>query len=508
MSATATLPPPAILPADDPEVRAGIRVLLAEDEDTLRQSCATVLAAEGYRVTACARAAEARQHLQRQQFDIALLDHYLGDATGMDLLPACLEANPEMLVILMTGKPSVGSSVEAVRAGAWDYLPKPFSATHAQILFGRACCEVVARREGRRADAPAAAPRPAPPARAAERRPSPDDGALLGRSPAFLHVVQLARRVAATDASVFITGESGTGKEVIAQFIHRHSRRAPHPMVAVNCAALPETLLESELFGHCKGAFTGAVRDKPGLLEVASSGTFFLDELTEMSLPIQAKLLRVIQDGIVRRVGSESTNAATDVRFIAATNRDPREATSEGSLRKDLFYRLSVFPLRIPPLRERPEDVPLLAEHFLTTYWTRHREPGAPVPRLTAAAISALQQREWTGNVRELQNVIEHAVILLEPGADVLPDDLPCGENGTAAGGPAVESWAGAAEGGYHETRERTMARFELNYLRWLIEHAGANMSRAAKIAGVDRTTLYRLMEKHGLQRTTTIRAG
>jgi DNA-binding NtrC family response regulator len=498
-------PAPARLASDRPEVRAGIRVLLVEDEATLRQSCATVLAAEGYRVTACARGAEARQHLQRQPFDVALLDHYLGDLTGMELLPDCLDANPDMLVILMTGKPSVGSSVEAVRAGAWDYLPKPFSATHAQILFGRACFEVVARRARREQEAGAA---PAPGPRAGERRRDPGvEAALLGRSPAFLHVVQLARKVALTDAPVLITGESGTGKEVIAQFIHRHSRRAEHPLVAVNCAALPETLLESELFGHAKGAFTGAIRDKPGLLEIASAGTFFLDELTEMSLPIQAKLLRVIQDGVLRRVGSETTNAVTEVRFIAATNRDPRQATAEGALRKDLFYRLSVFPLRIPPLRERREDVPLLAEHFLATYWERHREPGSPVPRLTPAAVSALQKREWTGNVRELQNVIEHAVILLQPGADVHPDDLPGGDDAEApVSGAAFGAWAEAAEGGYHETRERTMAQFELNYLRWLIEHAGANMSRAAKIAGVDRTTLYRLMEKHGLQRSTTIR--
>jgi DNA-binding NtrC family response regulator len=504
VSGAATLAPP-----DVPQLRAGMRILLAEDEPSLRQSCASVLSAEGYRVTACARGAEARQHLQRQQFDIALLDHYLGDTTAMDLLPECLGSNPDMVVILMTGKPSVGGSVDAMQAGAWDYLPKPFSATHAQILFGRACYEVAQRRERRDAGAaPAAVPAaPRHPAPAPARRRG-GEVELLGRSPAFLRVVQLARKVALTDASVFITGESGTGKEVIAQFIHRHSRRAANPLVAINCAALPETLLESELFGHCKGAFTGAVRDKPGLLEVASGGTFFLDELTEMSHPIQAKLLRVIQDGVLRRVGSEGTNAVTDVRFIAATNRDPHQATADGELRKDLFYRLSVFPLRIPPLRERRDDIPILAEHFLATYWARHREAGAPVPRLTPAAVSALQQRPWSGNVRELQNVIEHAVILLEPGADVDPDDLPRGDEVQApASAEAFVSWAGGVQGGYHETRERTMAQFELNYLRWLIEDVGANMSRAAKIAGVDRTTLYRLMEKHGLQRSTTIRS-
>ncbi len=490
----------------DPSVRGTVRVLLAEDETTLRESCASVLTQEGYNVTACARGDEVRAQLKRQAFDVALVDLYLAQVSGMELLQACLEANPEMLVILMTGNPSVLTSVQATRAGAWDYLPKPFSATHLQILFGHASCEIVARRQ---AHAEPAAPAP-PPAGVARSRPGSDGGELIGRSPAFLQAVELARKVAATDASVFITGESGSGKEGIAQFIHRNSRRAAHPLVAVNCAALPETLLESELFGHCKGAFTGAIRDKPGLLEIASRGTFFLDELTEMPLPIQAKLLRVVQDGAVRRVGSESVSMVTNVRFIAATNRNAREATEQGALRSDLFYRLSVVPIRVPPLRERQEDIPLLAEHFLATYWKRHRDPGTPVPRLTPAAVRALQERRWTGNVRELQNVMEHAVVLLLPGSEVHPEDLPFVDDGQAgpATAPAASGWTSADDHSYHAARERMMAHFELDYLRWLIDHAGANMSRAAKIAGVDRTTLYRLMEKHGLQRNTTIRAG
>src|SRR5213080_2812878 len=195
---------------------------------------------------------------------------------------------------------------------------------------------------------------------------------LIGVSPAFRRATDLARRVASTDASVFITGESGAGKEQIAQFIHHHSRRSSRPLVAINCAALPEALLESEMFGHVKGAFTGAVRDKPGLLEATNGGTLFLDELGEMAPAIQAKLLRVIQDGVVRRVGSERTDAVVNVRFIAATNRDPEEAVRAGALRKDLYYRLRVVPLHVPPLRERPEDIPLLAHHFLEGFWKAH----------------------------------------------------------------------------------------------------------------------------------------
>ena len=484
----------------DPEAAAAIRVLVVEDEATLRESCVSVLAHEGYDVTGCGRGEEAREILSRRAFDVVLLDLYMGGVSGMELLRLCLEKAPETLAVVMTGNPSVESSLEALRAGAWDYLPKPFTATHLQVLFGRAAHTVRVARESA--------------AEKSERRRShghSDKVTLLGRSPAFLQAVELARKVAATDASVFLTGESGTGKEMFAQFIHHHSRRSSRAWVAVNCAALPETLLESEMFGHVKGAFTGAVRDKPGLLETASGGTFFLDELTEMSQPIQAKLLRVLQDGVVRRVGSESIDAVVNVRFVAATNRDAREAMEEGVLRKDLFYRLSVVPIRLPALRERVEDIPVLAEHFLGVYWKRHRDRGSPLPHLSRAAVRALQERPWSGNVRELQNVIEHAVVLLEPGCEVQPADLPDGDGAAAAHPlPFTGEWRPPStfrEDGYHAERERVLAEFELSYLSWLVERAGANMSQAAKIAGVDRTTLYRLMEKHRLHRDTVITA-
>jgi DNA-binding NtrC family response regulator len=502
-SAQGTMTAPDAIPGDRAS-NASIRMLVVEDEHTLRESCVSVLAHDGYDVTGCGRSEEARDLLRRRAFDVVLLDLYLNGVSGMELIRFCLEAHPQCLVVVMTGNPSVESSVEALRAGAWDYLPKPFTASHLQVLCGRAAHTVHVARESAGAKPAAERDRRRAPGSA---EPSP----LLGRSPALLRAVEMARKVAATDASVFITGESGSGKEMFAQFIHQNSRRSSRAWVAINCAALPETLLESEMFGHVKGSFTGAIRDKPGLLETAHGGTFFLDELTEMAHPIQAKLLRVIQDGVVRRVGSESNDAVVNVRFIAATNRDSHEAIEGGVLRKDLYYRLSVVPIRIPPLRERAEDVPVLAEHFLATYWAKHRDRGAPRPNFSAAAVRELQHREWPGNVRELQNVIEHAVVLLDPGCEIQPADIPEGER---ARSPAARAAAASTEwrpdvcfrdDGYHAERDRILAEFELNYLSWLVERTGANMSRAAKLAGVDRTTLYRLMEKHRLHRDAVI---
>jgi transcriptional regulator with PAS, ATPase and Fis domain len=339
---------------------------------------------------------------------------------------------------------------------------------------------------------------------ALDRAPAHSDSlTLLGTSPAFRKAIDLARKVAPTDASVLVTGESGSGKELIAQFIHQHSRRSSRPFVAVNCAALPEALLESEMFGHRKGAFTGAVRDKPGLLETANGGTLFLDELVEMSKPIQAKLLRVIQDGVVRRVGSETTDAVVNVRFIAATNGDPDAAVERGQLREDLYYRLRVVPIPVPALRERPEDIPLLAEYFLSTYWVRHRKKGSPFPTLSDAAIRTLCGYPWRGNVRELQNVIEHVAVVVEPGTEIRPEDLQLTTEAASAteGGPA-SLISTLLEESYHVARERVIGQFERQYLTWLVSRAGGNMSKAARIAGVDRTTLYRLMERHGLQRS------
>jgi len=475
-----------------PEDKARIRILVVDDEHTLRESCASVLGNEGYDVTVCGRGQEALALFKRRPFDIVLADLYMSQVDGLALLRAALAANADTIVIVMTGNPSVESSIEALRQGAWDYLPKPFSAQHLQIMIGRAAHTVLVGQETREQQTEL------------ERQQASDDKVtLLGSSATFRRAIELARRVAPTDASVFVTGESGVGKELIAQFIHQHSRRSSRPFVAVNCAALPEPLLESEMFGHRKGAFTGAVRDKPGLLETASGGTLFLDELIEMSRPIQAKLLRVIQDGIVRRVGSETTDAVVNVRFIAATNGDPEAAVQAGTMREDLYYRLRVVPIHVPPLRERPEDIPLLAEYFLSTYWVRHRKKGEAFPKLSEGAIRSLCTHSWRGNVRELQNVIEHVAVLAEPSSNIRPEDLPLAtETRPSTGQTPASLISTMLEESYHVARERVITQFEMQYLTWLLSRASGNMSKAARIAGVDRTTLYRLMERHGLQRS------
>jgi len=472
-----------------PDVKGTIRLLIVDDDRTLREGCASVLQADGYSVTMMGRGDEAIETVKRRKFDIVLCDLYMTPTSGMDILKATLEANKDTIFVVMTGNPSVTSSIEALRSGAWDYLPKPFSASHLQILVGRASHAVLVARETRDLRL-----------QLLQQSGNSDKLTLLGVSPSFRKAVELARKVAGTDASVLISGESGTGKEVIAQFIHTHSRRASRKLVPINCAALPEQLLESEMFGHRKGAFTGADRDKPGLLETANGGTLFLDELTEMTMPLQAKLLRVLQDGVVRRLGSENQDAVVDVRFISATNREPQEAVNQGILREDLFYRLRVVPIKLPPLRQRQEDIPLLATHFLSHYWERHRQAGDAQPKLAEPTIEFLRSRVWRGNVRELQNVIEHVAVIAEPGQPIRPEDIPIYDEGVA---PASEGGmpSGIMGDAYHIAKDKLVAHFEKEYLTRLVARAGGNMSKAARLASIDRTTLYRLMEKHGFRR-------
>jgi DNA-binding NtrC family response regulator len=483
-------------PSSDPGVphalRSSIRILVIDDDRTLREGCASVLQVEGYNVTTSGRGDEAIEIVRRSQFDVVLVDLYMTPVSGMEILKAVIASRPEAIVVMMTGNPSVNSSVEALRVGAWDYLPKPFSGSHLQVLVGRAAYAVKASRDRDQARSSLL-----------EQNGNSDKVTLLGASVAFRKIVELARKVALTDASVMLVGESGTGKELIAQFVHRHSRRAKNPLVPLNCAAVPENLLESEMFGHKRGSFTGADRDKVGLLEVANNGTFFLDELTEMPLTLQAKLLRVVQDGVVRRVGSEQHDAIVNVRFISATNRDPREAIKNKNLREDLFYRLNVFPIQLPPLRDRVEDIPILAKHFLEHCWRRHHNSRESIPSFSDAAIDLLQSCPWRGNVRELQNVVEHLVVLATPGSSISPDEIFL-HNESAHGAEAAGAPVMHLNDAYHLAKEQVLAKFEKDYVTRLVARASGNMSRAARLASVDRTTLYRLLERHGFRRETS----
>lgn len=474
------------------EERATLRVLIVEDDRQMREGLLTTVRLEGYNASAVASGGEALKLFAHGAYDIVLADLYMSPVSGIDVLREARRVRRDTIVIILTGNPTITASLSALRAGAWDFLPKPFSATHIQVLLGRAAHAVLQTRAVRALRAEI------------DRLVVGDELSLIGTSPAILDALRLARKVATTDAPVLLIGESGTGKELFAHFIHQHSRRTRETFVPVNCAALPEPLLESEMFGHTRGAFTGAERDKRGLLETAHHGTMFLDELSEMPIALQAKLLRVLQDGVVRRVGSTQSDTVVDVRFISAMNRDPHAAVLEGKLREDLLYRLRVFPIRIPPLRERGDDIVLLGKHFLANAWIRHRVAGTTMPKLTPRSLQFLRAQPWRGNVRQLRNVIEHVAVLADAGQEIEPEHIPLAQHSAADPADLKASLSGDVLGEpFRVAKERFISEFERNYLRRLVEKTAGNLSRAARIANIDRTTLYRLIEKHhiGLQR-------
>ncbi len=371
-------------------------MLLVDDNEDLRFVLATVLARHGYRVVEAADEAEAVEALRLNRPSLVLSDLRLPTGDGLGVLRAAKDLDPALPVILMTGYGAIEEAVAAMREGALDYLPKPVDHEHLVLTVSRAIeqrrivTENLLLREalGARHGAPT----------------------IVGEHPSLVEVARSLSRVAPTDTTVLLGGESGTGKELFARALHAQSERAAGPFVAINCAAIPETLLETELFGHEKGAFTGANARRPGRFEVAHGGTLFLDEIGEMPVNLQAKVLRVLETRSFERVGSNTT-LHVDVRLVAATNRDLRAAVAARTFREDLFFRLSVFPIVIPPLRERASDVPLLARHFVEKF---AREQNKRPPHLSSAAVDALEQHPWPGNVRELQNCIERSVILAE----------------------------------------------------------------------------------------------
>jgi DNA-binding NtrC family response regulator len=459
-----------------------ISVLICDDEELLVKSCAQILSSEGYAVHAEGRGKSALEAVRRQHPEIVLTDLMLPDMDGLRLLKEIKKLMPDTLVIMITGFATVDSSVEAIRAGAYDYIPKPFTATQLRILIGRAAQQVrLVRDNAQLRDQ-------------LKRQYSFEN--IIGTSASIQKVFSVVSRVAPTDASVFLSGESGTGKELIARALHANSRRSSRAFMAINCAALPDHLLESELFGHEKGSFTGADSLRRGLLEAASGGSFFLDEISEMSMDLQAKLLRVVQERRIRRVGGEA-ELPIDVRWISATNRDPEQAVRDGLLRQDLLYRLNVIPLRLPPLRERPEDVPALLQHFLRRFRTEYERGNL---RFTPEAIRLLTDYAWPGNVRELQNVVERIVSLCLPDQEITPEDLPeemihrPGPNG----GRAAPGFT--ADQPFHDAKNDAVSHFEKQYLTELLRRHGGNISQAARTAGIDRKTIHRMLGRYDLE--------
>jgi DNA-binding NtrC family response regulator len=436
------------------------RALIVEDDPDFRSSLAALVSREGYETFEAANLAEARAALAAKPPNLALVDLGLPDGSGLELLRQEEGAAPVEIVVI-TGNATVETAVEALREGALDYLVKPVDRARLRSVLAN----VARTRDLKREVSDLRG----------ELRELGRFGPMVGRSPAMQAVYDLIARVAPTQATVFITGESGTGKELVAQTIHRLSTRRNKPLVALNCGAISPTLIESELFGHERGSFTGADRRRAGYFEEAAGGTLFLDEISEMPIELQVKLLRVLETETVTRVGA-SDPIKVDVRVIAASNRDPRKAVEEGTLREDLLYRLNVFPIHLPPLRERAGDVELLAAHFLEELNARE----GTTKRFSAAATERLCALPWPGNVREIKNVVERAAILADDTIE--PSALP-----EAQAGQALR----AADASLHIRVGSSIAQVERRLILATLDQLEGDKKRAAEVLGISLKTLY-----------------
>ncbi|HEX2569960.1 MAG TPA: sigma-54 dependent transcriptional regulator [Polyangia bacterium] len=454
------------------------RVLIVEDDRVARELLAEILRSEGYEVDAASGGEDALGRLHAG-YDLVISDVRLGDGpSGMDLLQAFQQEAPDTPFIIITAFGDVTGAMSAIQLGAHDYVSKPFNIEELVLTVRRALERQRLREETR--------------AQRSQLGEAPDARGgiqvgermyIVGRSPAMLEVYKTVARVAPSLSTVLVVGESGTGKELVARAIHTYSPRSKGPFVAVNCTALTESLLESELFGHEKGAFTGAVVTKKGLFEEAAGGTLFLDEIGDVGPKMQAQLLRVLQEGRIRRVGG-SEEIRVDVRSVAATNRDLEEEVRAKRFREDLYFRLNVVAIRVPSLRERPGDIPLLVQHFIAKY------ASGPEAGIAPDATEALKRHDWKGNVRELENAVERALALAKNGF-ILPSDLPP---------DVLRSVAVASPAGLIDDRP-TLAELERRYIELILRETGGNKKRAAEILGIDRRTLYRTLEREGRDR-------
>jgi two-component system, NtrC family, response regulator AtoC len=445
--------------------------LIVEDDADSAQMMAALVATEGFSAATARSLHDARRQMALQQPDLVLLDLQLPDGSGMSLLDEQdLIGNSE--VVLMTGHASLETSIQALRYGAADYLIKPVSAKQLHSILSRVTRPSVLRAEVESLNE--------------DLQRTGRFGHLVGKSEPMRQVYEQIARVAGTSVTVFLTGESGTGKELVARTVHDLSRRRTRPFLAVNCGAISPQLIESEIFGHERGSFTGAERQHQGFFERAHGGTLFLDEITEMPPALQVKLLRVLETGTFMRVGS-TTPQETDVRVIAASNRDPVQALATGDLREDLFYRLNVFPIHLPPLRERREDLPLLVTHFLQDIGQRE----GSFKRATPAALERLAQYRWPGNVRELRNVLQRAWVMTagdEVGDQWLPRDVLADPTVNDANTGTVEVAVGT-----------TLAEMERQMILATLEHFGHQKERTAAALGVSLKTLYNRLKEYGL---------
>ncbi|MBE2248480.1 MAG: sigma-54-dependent Fis family transcriptional regulator [Myxococcus sp.] len=454
------------------------KVLVVDDDKIVLRAASEILSREGYTVVAIDDAVEGLSAAKDPSFDVAVLDIKMPNLSGMDLLKAFKQSRPDVEVIMMTAFATVETAVEAVKAGAYDYLTKPFENIDVLSLAVARAAEKKSLRDRTRVLE-----------EALNVKHQFED--LVGQSQQMRSVFKLVETVSYSTATVLIQGESGTGKELVARAIHFRSPRKDRPFVAVNCSALTDTLLESELFGHMKGSFTGATANKKGLFEAADGGTIFLDEIGDIPAATQVRLLRVLQEGEVKRVGANDT-LKVDVRVIAATNVDLAKAKEQGKFREDLFYRLNVISVLLPPLRDRPEDIPLLASHFLKIYADKI---GKKVTGVSTAAMEALTTARWVGNVRELENVIERAVVL-NATDQIEVDDLPAEIRSNQKGGADVELFS-LAHLPYAQAKKLAMRAFERRYLSALLDKSAGNVSSAARAAGVDRSNFRRLLKQY-----------
>jgi two-component system response regulator HydG len=445
-------------------------ILIVDNEPSVRVTLTMLLKGHGHHLLEAGDGQAALDFLRGEAVDLVITDLKMAEVSGLDVLRGAKLLSPETEVILLTGHGTVESAVEAMRAGAFDYVTKPFEPSELLHRVENALERHRLLREVHHLRK--------------QIRERGGFGTIVGTSLPVQRLASMVSRVAAADATVLIEGESGTGKELVARAIHAESARASHPFVGINCAALPEAMLESELFGHVKGAFTGAVAAKKGLFEEANQGTLFLDEIGDTPLPIQVKLLRVLQEREIRRVGSTSP-LRIDVRLLAATNRRLEELVREGRFREDLYYRLNVVALRIPPLRERREDIPLLAAHFLTRAAKRH---GRPVPTLSPEVMALLVDHDWPGNVREMENAIERAVLLAETDT-IFPGDLP----------PSLQGAPGSGEGPEAAPKPRRLDELEREQILRTLDTYAWNQARAAEALGIGRNTLWRKLKEYGI---------